>query len=581
MNGEEGAPGTKRIRIGFEGYAPAVGTPSQTPGPHAQSGGIGGGKAAFAWTTRSEPPHRPTEDLLRRAWITDPYVTDPQPTITIISSFFARVEPTGLGFLPEAPFKAWVQSKAHRKSADDMMLLYSVLAVGVALSDAEPEYLGEECALVAKYATANSKLSLQLVQARILLSLYYLIRNESCRSIETSASAISASICLGLNLELDESQESLIIDEIPYGLSLESYKECRRRTLWGCFMYEKLDGSFPTRLCELNAADIFVRLPCSQQAFDSDEDGGMPLFEVPIGGGLMEKTSQPLSLMAECAQITAIWTEVMSNIYRMNHCRPSSWGRYMALHRPAADALRDWENTLPRRHQLTADNLREAIQAGESGSMVGMHLVYHSTAIKLHRHLPVDLIAADLRRSYLLVARNHARRILEIVRIMDEVYCAGRTASRGAPATAGTPATALPPAFCSLAILEAMDVLCAEGAAAELPGLIADLGVAERVMALLGTVWGGARFQRTMIENRIAKLGEIREHAEAGAGDELAGSMSGCCVFVVPVDSDGGGADNSAGLAPGTYWQVSESLDRRFKRDLDLVFGCLTKRPVV
>jgi hypothetical protein len=74
---------------------------------------------------------------------------------------------------PERPFTAWVLSGAD-KSLDDLMLIYAILALGtVFFPQSEHKVLGAHYASISRYACTNRHLTLQLVQARMILALYY------------------------------------------------------------------------------------------------------------------------------------------------------------------------------------------------------------------------------------------------------------------------------------------------------------------------------------------------------------------------------------------------------------------------
>ncbi|KJK84895.1 hypothetical protein H633G_11285 [Metarhizium anisopliae BRIP 53284] len=103
---------------------------------------------------------------------TDPFVSNPQSISTVLWQFFGHIDNAiVIRFLPEDIFKSWVVSSAHRKSPDDMMLLYSILAIGMILSRG-PKDTAFEYAQVAHYAQKSlTTASLHLAQSRILLAL--------------------------------------------------------------------------------------------------------------------------------------------------------------------------------------------------------------------------------------------------------------------------------------------------------------------------------------------------------------------------------------------------------------------------
>lgn len=81
---------SKRIRLGYEHYAPTGGQRSPIlPMPDTSR------SRAASWQQSRELP-RIHEDILCRVWQTDPYVSDPQSVLSTISSFFVHADGTSL-----------------------------------------------------------------------------------------------------------------------------------------------------------------------------------------------------------------------------------------------------------------------------------------------------------------------------------------------------------------------------------------------------------------------------------------------------------------------------------------------------
>lgn len=119
----------KRMRIGFDSWSSMESAPSSmNRTPEAA-------KASISWQPRQPIELPPIHgDVLNRAWQTDPYVSDPEAISTVISSFVHTDSTMALRFLPETAFTSWLAGNAHIKSLEDLMLIYSILAVGIALS---------------------------------------------------------------------------------------------------------------------------------------------------------------------------------------------------------------------------------------------------------------------------------------------------------------------------------------------------------------------------------------------------------------------------------------------------------------
>ncbi|KAK3945182.1 hypothetical protein QBC46DRAFT_134689 [Diplogelasinospora grovesii] len=558
----------KRMRIGYEQqqhYVPTGGPPSPMP-PMPETARP---PPTLWWHQQPEMP-RIHEDVLCRAWQTDPYVSDPQSVTSTISSFFVHTDATALRFLPEKAFKSWVQNiSAHRKSPEDLMLVYSILAVGVALSGSSSKNIAREYAQVARYATERAALSLQLVQARILLSLYYLAVSRPGDANDMSSAAIYAATCLQLNLELDRSQDR-VLAAFPYGLTRAGYAECRRRTFWSCFILERLNGLFPTRINIINPEDIFIRLPADVRAFEDQVEVGTPAFEPLLFSSFVQqhqkqqKQKQPgmgMGIMGYLVQVVAIWGDVMAAIYRGAHREAQAYDvfDFGKFHQRVMSRLEDWKMSLPPRFIFSPARLgdRDVITREEQGSLILMHLIYHLTLVKLHRHAHPQSLT--LRYQYSCTAQEHARKLLEVVCAVAKESSTGRSS--------------MPPPYTSFAILEAIDVLSAEGNLADLPGLVDGLALARSVLEILGVVWEDARVHQMAMDHRLDRLANLRDRAAPGIGmEEMMAAISneGITLFRNPE------YNREKRLAAGPCWQMADALEPRFPREMDCVYGGLT-----
>lgn len=213
----------KRLRVGYDSYV-TTGEPVPSMAP------VEPPRPQFPIHRLPVELPRISEEVLNRAWCTDPSLSDPQSIRTVISHFFVHLDSTMIvRFIPENVFKTWVVNPGHRKSPEDLMLLYSILAVGVALSNG-PKPIAYEYASVAHYAQKLTTVScLQLVQTRILLALYYLSISRVSEASEMISAAVATAACLQLNVELEESREAGLLT-FPFGMSKAGYCEARRRT---------------------------------------------------------------------------------------------------------------------------------------------------------------------------------------------------------------------------------------------------------------------------------------------------------------------------------------------------------------
>ncbi|KAJ4419680.1 hypothetical protein N0V85_000927 [Neurospora sp. IMI 360204] len=577
---------SKRLRVGYDHYAPAGGyRPPMAPAADHMI------RSNLSWHRQPELPHV-HEDAVRRAWQIDPYVSDPQSVISTITSFFVSTDATTFRFLPEKAFKTWVQNNAHHrnKSPEDLMLVYSILALGSLLSTAGSGGLDprkektNHYAQVARYATEHATMSLQLVQARILLSLYYMAISRLIDANEMSSSAVSAAAYLQLNLELDQSPD-------------------------------RLNGLFPTRMAVTNPADIFLRLPMDIGSFEEQEDVSVPVsaFENFNSSGLPEPDQKhretqtvdkgtKVGMMGCLIQVVALWGEVMALIYRVAHSgnrlSEDEVDIMAKFHQRVLSRLESWRTSLSPSFLFTAATL-DNVQRENKGSLILMHLIYHLTMVKAHRHIHPRFSTSSMQRpEHAHIARTNAHQLLGLV-----CTVANHIRATGSPSPAGA---SMPPPFTSFAVLEALDVLSAEGHIRELPGLIDGFAIARSVLEILGMVWEDARAHKTILDHRLDRLVALRERTE-GLDDALAvplvgrgrGNMSeyqfevgGIPVYVANSD-DGldktyqnekdGTVDDAkdeqqvaATVQEGLLsWQMGETLETRFPREMDCIYAGL------
>ncbi|OLN85033.1 putative transcriptional regulatory protein C1327.01c-like protein 3 [Colletotrichum chlorophyti] len=128
----------KRMRLGFD-TLPAIA--SEHPSSFARTPEAS--KASISWQHR-QPIELPRihEDLLNRAWQSDPTMA--------------------YCLLPGTAFKSWVASNTHTKSPEDQMLIYSIIAVGIAFLGGL-QNIAYEYAQAAHYDQSRSTRRIQLV----------------------------------------------------------------------------------------------------------------------------------------------------------------------------------------------------------------------------------------------------------------------------------------------------------------------------------------------------------------------------------------------------------------------------------
>ncbi|WKT43332.1 Zn(2)-C6 fungal-type DNA-binding domain [Fusarium oxysporum f. sp. vasinfectum] len=528
----------KRLRSGYDSYV-SMGEPVhalppvEAPRPHVPI----------------QPPAielpRISEDVLNQAWRTDPSLSDPQSIRSVISHFFVHLDSTMIvRFIPENVFKAWVVNPGHRKTPEDLMILYSILAVGVALSGG-PKAIAFEYASVAHYAqkltTANC---IQLVQTRVLLALYYISISRSSEASEMISAAVASAACLQLNVEIEESKEAGLVT-FPFGMNKAGYCEARRRTFWSLYMLERLDGRFPDHLAMINAEDIYTRLPADGQSFEREMDGFAPVFN-PYVSGVATAQDHELGISAYLVQMVHIWSNDVCRIYRMAR-RANVMETDLEPSQRILKRIQEWRNALPSRLAFTASNLESAALAGELGPFLTMHLLYNHAMIKLSRHtLAAGRLSPQTTSHNIQTCYEHATQVLDMAKALVRLHRGGQTVLSG-------PAPVL-----AMVLAEAVDVFTASGRLSHLSDIIENMHMVQGVVQAMFAIWDNVRNAQEAIDGRLAMLHRIRER-----GSQPVSPMEGYRVFY---SSEGREEEKIL------RWQINNPMEKLYPRDMDTIY---------
>lgn len=186
-----------------------------------------------------EVTEQESNDAVFREWASDPIEVDPEATVHYVERYFACINDGLFQLLPRKPFLLWLKS-CRTKSLDDKMLLYSVLALGSIFSD-RPERIvaGKRFFTTAKYAVDKSqhRLTLQLAQSRIILSLWYSAIGALTNAWDFIGAAARA-VC-GLRYNVEPDGPVIGANQVcEYGLHPQALIECHRRTFWAVFILD-------------------------------------------------------------------------------------------------------------------------------------------------------------------------------------------------------------------------------------------------------------------------------------------------------------------------------------------------------
>lgn len=533
---------SKRLKVGPETYRES-GEPSRLT---ARS--LDHAKVKISSPRRPEVLPRISDEILRRAWATDPYGSDPESINAVLTQYFGQIDNTMiLQFLPEKIFRCWVSNPARAKTPEDLMVLYSALPIGVALSGG-PKAIAYEYAQVAYYAQRMTSFPcLQLVQSRILLAVYHISASRLQEAGELISSAAAAAACLQLNQELEAPRPVESSATYPFGMNHLGYREARRRTLWSLFLLERLNTVFPNRPAMINAEDIYVRLPADSETFERQADAFMPLFDPdePMNAKLTDKASEITSYLVEMAHI---WWTCQAGIFRLAS-RSARSDADLARTQYVRKRAEDWSSSLPSRLTFCGSNLESAACSGKAGPFLTMHLLHHHAIIRLNRHhVSMTGLSDKARADHVRVCCEHAASILDIASCLDRIL-------RVRPMTLLT----VPPAM-SVAVLTAVDVLTAGGDLASISELSQRIRAAKMAVDGTAKVWEHSAVDQEAIEQRLQMLMRIFR----SQGTQLTASADGYRIFPTA---------HGAHEEGQFRWQMMEPMEKPYLVDIDIMYS--------
>jgi hypothetical protein len=534
---------SKRQRIGYSEFTPVASEASPQPSVLEPV------SPATPWTELVA--NNQIDQTLSREWQLNPFSTNPALVSELVTLLFKHGPNTCRDMFPEGAFKTWFLS-ANEKSLDDLMLMYSILALSTVFS-AKPDHkaLGVKYASISRYACHNRHFSIQLVQSRLILAIYYFAVDNSNDSWDFCGSGLRAASGLQLNIELEKSEDASL-QSFPYGLSRAGYAECRRRTFWICYLLDKLNNFSSGRLGSLEAEDIFLRYPCDNNSFEAQVDVQNPYFD--ISSPSIQNPPRTIDLMAHWINITTIWGDVMANIYRSSQ-RPTplaSNSAFIAFYDRASYRLQQWKDSLPQCYQFSTDNLQREALSGDLSTYMLLHTIYHTTIMKMNRYVQKSTFTTAQLSHHVTVAKQHASETLRMMDILAEY----RPVSVNKPASAASRFTS---PLIGFAIVSAVDILTSEIEHASVPSRLATFNSSLSILAELATSWQVCKNQQGLVLQRmkdVADLTTTQTTARITASDSIEKTKQ----------VTAGAADYKGVL------HMREAIEKTFSRDYDCFY---------
>ncbi|RDW83000.1 hypothetical protein BP5796_04491 [Coleophoma crateriformis] len=422
----------------------------------------------------------------------------------LLSLFFQNINQMGYSMFPKLAFQSWALSSSE-KSPDDLTLLHSVIACGTVFSS-NPEHkrLGREYAATLRSTCNTRSLSFQLVQSRLLLAIYYTAVGSSDDAWDLCGAAIRAAYGLRMNMELDlQTPQSY-----PYGLNRAGYAECWRRTFWSCYIMDRLDSFASGRSSSIRPDEVFLRLPCNTESFESQYESQTEFFSA---SELQRPGAPRHGLLSNLIYVSTIWDDIMLDIYRSSHSVVPSARRFDTFYRSSIGNLHNWIDRLPQDMSLSPENLANAARCGALGRFMLVHATYLTASMKLNRYVRESPSVHLQFGSNVQTALSHATELLDMVKWAGAYYTAPENTTKGIEIISP---------FMAYAIESAIDIRTAKPSMSDVPSFFGTVRGVETILTHLAQIWPGAQQQQETILRRIREVAEVVAILEKGGGNE-------------------------------------------------------------
>jgi len=238
--------------------------------------------------------------------------------------------------------------------------------------------------------------SLDGIQALLMLALYEWGQTRGLSAWIYSGVAIRLAQSMGLAFEDDpvargfhaKSSTSRRLSAKPLEKDRAIEKEVRRRTLWSCFVMDRLLSAGKNRPNMILVDDLQVQLPCSEDDFLFGQFDARPSFlssgNVETNADVYQARDQGvLSRYIRLIEIFgrfAVWSCAGG---RRTETYPP-WDSSTRFYRLSRE-LEDFHDALPPNLTFTEDNLSAHIEKRSVTAYVSMHTLYCLCLIMLHR----------------------------------------------------------------------------------------------------------------------------------------------------------------------------------------------------
>lgn len=350
------------------------------------------------------------------SWDNDPFAVDPSLTQSCLKSFFKHFNEQLYSIFPQQKFLDWAYG-GRTKSAHDKLLLYSMMALGTVFSAGAPHELQELFAGIVEQNvhSENYLPTLQVVQARLFMTMFRFSRGELTMARDTCASVMRMAMGLRLNTE------PTVMEPLCFGLDDSLTRECRRRTFWTAYMIDSTLHYCVEPTARVPAIECELRLPCDDEVYSRGLVGATPFAK--LKGSICDVPLSPLSSqLAKVIGITTIMREIISYLQCLRGLQPGQVrNTQMHFQEGIIRRLEQW------RQQVIGRSAQQGLAAGKDEderlhyeAPSPLMLLLHFAKILLFRHLRHDLMTREQVEASVRGARHEAHELLELLLRLGE-----------------------------------------------------------------------------------------------------------------------------------------------------------------
>lgn len=507
-------------------------SPSPVPGYDERSTSSGKDSSLREGPSPRILPAQPDNGVDPSAWQHNPFEIDQERTLALVDAVFVSTLVICNSMFPREIFRKWVKDVNKPKSAEEIMVLYSILALGAAVSKEQSQF-SRLCMTraVAAMEASVGRFSYLLAQARVIMTQFAHVQGDEEVASEYNAAAVHVLKMEGMLDEEACTAKDRHVESGVFGMNPHQIAESKRRTVWAGFVadvsqtakqryLESYTNRYEQRLstvhtavsCNLPDGLVYLRYPCPEIDFERGLASRAAMYDptsrTPQAKELFDPEST--SKLAHVIEITRLIGEQCDHALRKSRTTlPADTGplaRELQEHLQTFEQrLSIWVASLGSDVFITSSNFRVAKDSDDFAIQLTATSLYHLAVMHASRYTKHGALnTAQLERS-IKRANSSASEMLHL---------AGMLCTFGQEIPEGQSLQSTLPACLGHSISLAADIACAGGYLKDLRALLPSLMNGCTIMGIIGYNWPWAVMMHHLLEKRVGDLQDIERNAE-------------------------------------------------------------------